>query len=95
MSRAPEFVRELFSHGKVTIPREVRKLFHLKDGDLVTLRIVDIVRSTDRSSPLNPVIAPKIEIQADSETAIGAVPGPQRPPQPSPIPSVPDQGVLQ
>jgi bifunctional DNA-binding transcriptional regulator/antitoxin component of YhaV-PrlF toxin-antitoxin module len=60
-----EFVRELFSNGKITIPRELRRLHQLNDGDLVTLKIVEVIRG-------NP------SMRSSASTEAGSTPSPTK-----------------
>ena len=43
-----EFIRKVYERGKITIPKELRDLYGVKDGDLVKLRIVKVVQLADR-----------------------------------------------
>ncbi len=43
-----EFIRKVYERGKITIPKELRDLYGVKDGDLVKLRIVKVVQLTDK-----------------------------------------------
>lgn len=42
-----EFIRKVYERGKVTIPKELRDLYGVQDGDLVKLRIVKVVQQAD------------------------------------------------
>lgn len=44
-----EFIRKVYERGKVTIPKELRDLYGVKDGDMVKLRIVKVVQALDGS----------------------------------------------
>lgn len=43
-----DFIRKVYERGKVTIPKELRDLYDVKDGDLVKLRIIKVVQAADR-----------------------------------------------
>lgn len=43
-----EFIRKVYERGKITIPKELRDLYGVKDGDMVRLRIVDVVDAAER-----------------------------------------------
>lgn len=42
-----EFIRKVYERGKITIPKELRDLYGVKDGDMVKLRIVKVVQALD------------------------------------------------
>lgn len=39
-----EFVARVFKDGKVTVPKQLRELFDVKDGDYVRLALVEVVK---------------------------------------------------
>jgi bifunctional DNA-binding transcriptional regulator/antitoxin component of YhaV-PrlF toxin-antitoxin module len=42
-----EFIRKVYERGKVTIPKELRDLYGVNDGDLVKLRIVKVIQAME------------------------------------------------
>lgn len=42
-----EFVRRVYEAGKLTIPKELRDLYDIREGDYVKLAIVEVVRRKD------------------------------------------------
>jgi len=41
-----EFIARVFQGGKVTIPKRLREIFGVEDGDYVRLALVKVVRSS-------------------------------------------------
>jgi bifunctional DNA-binding transcriptional regulator/antitoxin component of YhaV-PrlF toxin-antitoxin module len=41
-----EFVVLVFTGGKVTVPRRLRKLFGVEDGDYVRLGLMEVMKRT-------------------------------------------------
>jgi AbrB family looped-hinge helix DNA binding protein len=39
-----QFVVRVFQGGKVTIPKRVRELFNVEDGDYVRLGVVEVIK---------------------------------------------------
>lgn len=39
-----EFVARVFAGGKVTVPRRLRELFEIEDGDYVRLVLVEVLK---------------------------------------------------
>lgn len=37
-----EFLRRVYENGKVTVPKEVRDLYGLAEGDMVKLKIIEV-----------------------------------------------------
>lgn len=44
-----EFVRRVYERGKITIPKELRDIYGVADGDMVKLKIVSVVRAVERA----------------------------------------------
>ena len=42
-----EFVVRVFKGGKVTVPKRLRELFGVEDGDYVRLGLVEVMKKTD------------------------------------------------
>ncbi len=42
-----EFVVRVFSGGKVTVPKRLRELFSVDDGDYVRLALVEVLKKHD------------------------------------------------
>lgn len=42
------FIRRVYEKGKVTIPKELRELHNIENGDLVKLQIIGVVGSGER-----------------------------------------------
>ncbi len=42
-----EFVRRVYENAKVTIPKELRELHGIENGDYVKLQIMDVIRKED------------------------------------------------
>lgn len=63
-----EFIRELFANGKITIPREIRELYGIRDGDYVQVKILGVVRAAGVAPGEDPAIE---KIQEISSVAIG------------------------
>lgn len=40
-----EFLRRIYENGKITVPKEVREFYQLKEGDLVKLTIIRVYPS--------------------------------------------------
>jgi len=38
-----EFIAEVFHNGKITIPRTIREILDIKDGDYVRIAVIEIV----------------------------------------------------
>ncbi|MBI2078707.1 MAG: AbrB/MazE/SpoVT family DNA-binding domain-containing protein [Euryarchaeota archaeon] len=63
-----EFIRELFANGKITIPREIRELYGIRDGDYVQVKILGVVRAAG----VVPVTEPVVEkVQEITSVAMG------------------------
>lgn len=43
-----EFLRRVFEKGKITIPKELRDLHGLEEGDYIKLRVVEIIKNGHR-----------------------------------------------
>lgn len=39
-----EFVRRSSENGRLTLPKEVRELYGIQEGDFVRLRLVEVIR---------------------------------------------------
>ena len=39
-----EFVCQVYGNGRVTLPRQLRKRFNIKDGDYVRLALVEVLK---------------------------------------------------
>lgn len=63
-----EFIRELFSKGKITIPREIRELYGIRDGDFVQVKILGVVRAEGVAPGEEPALE---KIQEISSVALG------------------------
>jgi len=42
-----EFVVRVFKGGKVTVPKRLRELFKVEDGDYVRLGLVEVMKKTE------------------------------------------------
>lgn len=42
-----EFVARVFKGGKVTVPKRLRELFNVRDGDYVRLALVEVLKRQD------------------------------------------------
>jgi len=42
-----EFVVRVFKGGKVTVPKRLRELFRVEDGDYVRLGLVEVMKKTE------------------------------------------------
>jgi bifunctional DNA-binding transcriptional regulator/antitoxin component of YhaV-PrlF toxin-antitoxin module len=42
-----EFVVRVFKGGKVTVPKRLRELFSVEDGDYVRLALVEVLKKED------------------------------------------------
>jgi len=42
-----EFVVRVFKGGKITVPKRLRELFGVEDGDYVRLALVEVMKKTD------------------------------------------------
>jgi bifunctional DNA-binding transcriptional regulator/antitoxin component of YhaV-PrlF toxin-antitoxin module len=42
-----EFVVRVFKGGKVTVPKRLRELFRIEDGNYVRLALVEVMKKTD------------------------------------------------
>ncbi|MEA2090492.1 MAG: hypothetical protein U9O89_07040 [Thermoproteota archaeon] len=42
-----EFIARVFESGKVTVPKRLREVFDVKDGDYVRLGLVEVMRKKD------------------------------------------------
>ena len=42
-----EFVARVFQGGKVTVPKRLRELFDVEDGDYVRLVLVEVMKRVD------------------------------------------------
>ena len=47
-----EFVRRVYENSKVTIPKEIRQLHGIREGDFVKLAVVEVIRAPDDAAPL-------------------------------------------
>jgi bifunctional DNA-binding transcriptional regulator/antitoxin component of YhaV-PrlF toxin-antitoxin module len=43
-----EFVVRVFAGGKVTVPRRLRELFGVEDGDYVRLALVEVLKRDEK-----------------------------------------------
>jgi hypothetical protein len=43
-----EFVVRVFKGGKVTVPKRLRELFSVEDGDYVRLGLVEVLKKADK-----------------------------------------------
>ncbi len=43
-----EFVARVFAGGKVTVPKRLRELFDVKDGDYVRLALVEVLKRDEK-----------------------------------------------
>jgi AbrB family looped-hinge helix DNA binding protein len=51
-----EFIRKVYERGKVTIPKELRDLYGVKDGDLVKLRIIKVIEGMEKERAIDVAI---------------------------------------
>jgi AbrB family looped-hinge helix DNA binding protein len=58
-----EFTRRVYENSKVTIPKEIRELHDIQEGDFVVLKVVKVVRS-ERVGGIEPGTVPPV---AESE----------------------------
>ena len=42
-----KFVVRVFKGGKITVPKRLRELFGVEDGDYVRLALVEVMKKTD------------------------------------------------
>jgi len=42
-----QFVVRVFKGGKITVPKRLRELFGVEDGDYVRLALVEVMKKTD------------------------------------------------
>ena len=42
-----EFVTRVFTNGKVTVPKQLRERFGVKDGDYVRLAMVEVLKKSE------------------------------------------------
>ena len=47
MKGLEEFVAQVYGDGRVTLPRQLRKRFDVKDGDYVRLVLVEVLKKGD------------------------------------------------
>lgn len=40
-----DFVRRVYENSKVTIPKEIRELHGIREGDFVKLQVVEVIRA--------------------------------------------------
>lgn len=40
-----EFVRRVYENSKVTIPKEIRELHGIREGDFVKFQVVEVIRA--------------------------------------------------
>ena len=64
--RVAEFVRRVYEKGKITIPKELRGLMGIEEGDYVRLKIVEVVSAN----------SPKGKYK--SPDSVESAPGPSR-----------------
>ena len=48
-----EFVAQVYTDGRVTVPRQLRKRFDVKDGDYIRLVLVEVFRENDAGEWVN------------------------------------------
>lgn len=63
-----EFIRKVYERGKITIPKELRDLYGVKDGDMVKLRIVKVVQALDEERRQIKEIDVDVRVGADDDS---------------------------
>ncbi|MEM3623345.1 MAG: hypothetical protein QXR76_06215 [Candidatus Bathyarchaeia archaeon] len=53
-----EFVARVFKGGKVTVPKRLRELFDVNDGDYVRLALVEVLKKGDKGEWVRRKVAP-------------------------------------
>lgn len=64
-----EFIRKVYERGKITIPKELRDLYGVHDGDLVKLRIVKVIQAMEEGRQVER--EEEIELTARFEDSAG------------------------
>lgn len=64
-----DFIRKVYERGKVTIPKELRDLYDVKDGDLVKLRIIKVVQAADKMREEGHAIDVDLMVESDKAGA--------------------------
>lgn len=64
-----EFVRRVYERGKITIPKELRDIYGVTDGDMVKLKIVSVVRAAERARNARREEEMTFEVQVEGDDA--------------------------
>lgn len=64
-----KFIRKVYERGKVTIPKELRELLHVNEGDLVEIEIISVMHKTDPGAASPPI---RVRVEAN-ETRVSAL----------------------
>lgn len=76
-----EFIRRTYENGKLTIPKEIRDLHGIRDGDYVRVVIVGVVRAEQPGASLPAPKAgpasgePSHDVALDANRGPGGEPG--------------------
>ena len=53
VTRLEEFVAQVYTEGRITVPRQLRKRADVRDGDYVRLVLVEVFRENDAGERAN------------------------------------------
>lgn len=62
-----EFIRKVYERGKVTIPKELRDLYGVQDGDLVKLRIIKVIQAMEEGRKVQREQEIEVDVRVESD----------------------------